>query len=259
MIKVKYEWPEGEELVFLRPPHEEYHGKHKPFYDPENFPELQPLVDNWEKIRDEVLAYENKHKNHKVMSSVSPAEVEGGYWNLMYLKSFNRYYHKNMAQFPFTMSIINQIPNIVFTSINMLSPHTKINPHYGDTNGIVRGHLGLIVPAPYPEIAIHAGGEEHGWEEGKMFCFMNVVQHWVWNNTDGRRFILMFDFVPKAIEHRKNEICARGLGSQSFIYFYKQWPIFRALPEFTHEPLCKIFSAIWRLYLPIQRRVKFLP
>lgn len=259
MVEAKYEWPEGEQLVYVRPPREEYLGKMHPFYDVENFPELQPLIDNWEKIRDEVLEYERQTAAKVQMSSVSPAEVKGSYWSLMYLKSFNRIYHKNVEHFPFTWSVVQKIPNIVFTSINILAPHTEITPHHGDTNGIVRGHLGLIVPAHYPDIKINVGGQEKGWEEGKIFCFMNVVKHWVVNNSDHKRYVMMFDFVPQAIAHRQNEICSRGLGSQSFIYLYHHTFWMKKLPNFTYEPFCRIFALIWRIYLPFQRRFKFLP
>jgi aspartyl/asparaginyl beta-hydroxylase (cupin superfamily) len=259
MSESQFVWPEGEEIVYLRPPNEEYHGKLKPFYKVEAFPELQPLIDNWEGIRDEILAFEKKHGHLNIMNSLSPAQVEGaGKWNLTYLVSFRWMFHENISYFPFTWSVIQQVPSCVFAGISILPPHTEIKPHFGDTNGIVRAHLGLIVPAPYPEIAIHVGEEEQGWEDGKMLCFMNIIKHWVWNKTDHRRYVLMFDFVPKPLIHRTNEICSRALGSQSFIFFYKRWSWVRALPEFTHGIFCYLFSLVWRIYLPIQNKFKFL-
>lgn len=259
MLNTKFEWPENEEIVYLRPPNEGYYGQLKPFYEYEAFPELKPLVDNWQGIRDEILAFEKEHGHLNIMNSLSPAQVEGaGRWNLTYLMSFRWMFHQNISYFPFTWSVVQQVPNCVFAGISILPPHTEIKPHYGDTNAIVRAHLGLVVPAPYPDIAIHVGEEERGWEEGKMLCFINVTKHWVWNNTDHRRYVLMFDFIPQPLVHRTAEICSRALGSQSFIFFYKRWAWVRALPEFTHGTICHLFALIWRVYLPIQRRFKFL-
>lgn len=259
MSASEFVWPEGEEIVYLRPPHEGYYGKLKPFYEVAAFPELQPLIDNWKGIRDEILGFEAKNGHLNIMNSLSPAQVEGpGKWNLTYLMSFRWMFHKNISYFPFTWSVVQQVPNCVFAGISILPPHTEIKPHYGDTNAIVRAHLGLIVPAPHPDIAIHVGEEERGWEEGKMLCFINVTQHWVWNNTDHRRYVLMFDFIPKPLVHRTNEICSRALGSQSFIFFYKRWAWVRALPEFTHGIICRLFAIVWRIYLPIQRKFKCL-
>lgn len=259
MPRNKFVWPENERIVYLRPPNECYNGKLEPFYEPEAFPELAPLVENWTGIRDEILSFEQKNGHLNIMNSLSPAQVDGaGKWNLTYLMSFRWMFHKNIRYFPYTWSIIKQVPNCVFAGISILPPHTKINPHYGDTNGIIRAHLGLIVPKPYPDIAIHVGDEERGWEEGKLLCFVNVTKHWVWNNTDHRRYVLMFDFIPQPLVSKTNEICSKALGSQSFIFFYKRFAIIRKLPGFMHSFLCSLFSLIWLIYLPIQRRFKFL-
>jgi ornithine lipid ester-linked acyl 2-hydroxylase len=255
----RFEWPEGEEIVYLRPPKEEYHGKLKPFYNPELFPELAILKDNWEKIRDEILEFERSNGALEGMNSLSPAKTEGGNWNLIYLMSFLRKYHANRAKFPFICSITDQIPNCVFAGISILPPHTEIKPHFGDTNAIVRTHLGLIIPDPYPTIAIRVGEEERGWEEGELLCFINVTEHSVWSRSDKKRYILMFDFVPEVLAHRQYEIATNALGSQSFIYFYKHFSLVRTLPLFTHGFFCSVFSWAWKLYLPFQRRLWLLP
>ena len=260
MSNNKYFWPEGEEIIFVRPPVEEYHGKLSYYYSPDSFPELEPLKKNWRGIRDEVLAIEKEDGGMLTgMNSLSPAKVEGeGKWSLIYLVSFRWMFHKNRKKFPFTTSVIDQIPNCVFAGISILPPHTEIKPHYGDTNAIVRTHLSLVVPEPYPTIGIRVGDEERGWEEGELLCFINVQKHNVWNNSDKRRYVLMFDFIPKDLEHRTTEICTKALGSQSFIFFYKRFAFVRLLPVFTHDFICSLFALIWRIYLPIQKKFSFL-
>src|SRR5690554_1184679 len=124
-----FEWPKGEELVYVRPPNESYFGKLKPFYDSSAFPELQPLVDNWEGIRDEILEFEAKLGHIKFMNTLSHAEIGGeGMWSLTYLMSFRRKFHKNIDLFPFIWSVIEQIPNCVFAGISILPPKTEIKP-----------------------------------------------------------------------------------------------------------------------------------
>ena len=68
----------------------------------------------------------------------------------------------------------------------------------------------------------------------------------------------MVDFVPKNLVHRQAEICASGLGSQSFIYFYKNVALVRAMPAFVHNIMCSAFAFFWRIFLPFQRRFEFL-
>lgn len=251
-------WPENEEIVFVRPPKEEYNGKLNCYYDPDLFPELAPLKENWEKIRDEILEFEKRNGPLSGMSSPSHAESYGGEWTLIYLMSFSRIIHENKKMFPFISSIVDQIPNIVFAAISILPPNTELAPHYGDTNGIIRTHLGLVIPAPYPTIAIKVGEEERGWKEGELLCFINVQKHSVWNRSDKRRYLLMVDFVPKPLQKLQMKISADGLGSQSFIYFYKRMSLVRLMPGFVHSLMCRTFSIIWRVYLPFQRRFTFL-
>jgi hypothetical protein len=259
MESKEYIWPEGESITFIRPPVEEYHGKLDYFYSPDAFPELAPLKENWEGIRNEILAIEKRDGLLSGMNSLSPAKIEGqGSWSLIYLMSFRWKFHKNMKKFPFTTSVISQIPNCVFAGISTLPPNTEIKPHYGDTNAIVRTHLGLIIPEPYPTIGIRVGDQERGWKDGELLCFINVQKHNVWNNSSKRRYVLMFDFIPQPLVHKTNEICSNALGSQSFIFFYKRFALVQKLPTFVHNWMCKIFSIIWKVYLPIQRRFEFL-
>jgi len=258
MAATQFAWPETEELVFVRPPVEEYHGHLDCYYDPDLFPELAPLKENWKAIRDEILDFEKRNGPLSGMSAVSQAETYGGNWTLIYLMSFSRIIHKNKAKFPVISSVLDKIPNAVFAAISILPPHTEMAPHFGDTNGIIRTHLGLIIPAPHPTIAIKVVDEERGWREGELLCFINVQKHHVWNRSSERRYILMVDFVPKILQHRQREICAKGLGSQSFIYFYHRLTLVRAMPAFIHSFMCWSFTLIWRIFLPFQRRFSFL-
>lgn len=258
MSKKEYIWPEGEELVFVRPPKEEYNGKLDCFYSPDLFPELSPLKENWKAIREEILAFE---KSRGVLAGMSPFTVPdtaGGQWTVTYLMSFLMQYHKNRKDFPFISSVIDKIPDCVFASISILPPNTEIKPHFGDTNGIVRSHLALIVPEEYPTIGIRVGNEERGWKEGELLCFINVQRHSVWNRSSSRRYVLMVDFVPKNLANRKMEICSKGLGSQSFIILYNRIPIIKYMPQFVHNFMCWIATIFWRIALPIQRRFEFL-
>jgi hypothetical protein len=259
MSDQQFKWPDGEELVYLRPPEEVYHGSLPSFYEPVWFPELTPLKENWEAIRDEILAYEKNRGNIKGISSYSPAQTsDASAWSTLNLMSYGVLYHKERKDFPVLSQITDAIPNITTVTISILAPHTEIKPHYGDTNGVIRAHLGLIVPDPYPVIAMRVGNEERGWKDGELLLFTIVQRHMVWSKSDKRRYLLIVDFVPKVLGDRQNEICAKTLGSQTYIFLYRRIALFRHLPEFVASGFCFIFSIFWRIFLPIQRRVKFI-
>ncbi|MBX7182161.1 MAG: aspartyl/asparaginyl beta-hydroxylase domain-containing protein [Bacteroidia bacterium] len=259
-MESKYTWPEGEPIVYLRPPKEEYHGKLPNFYPPEWFPELDILAKNWEAIRDEILEFEKHNGYIKGMSYFSsPAETVGAEkWSTINLMSYYRKLHSNRKKFPLLTGLTDQIDNITTVTISVLPPKTDIKPHYGDTNGIIRAHLGLVVPDHYPITAIKVGNEERGWEDGKLLLFTVVCQHEVWSKSEHRRYVLIVDFVPKLLQHKMVEICAKTLGSQSYIFFYKKLALVRKFPEPVADFFCYLFYLIWRIYLPIQRTFPFL-
>lgn len=258
MSDQQFIWPEGEEIVYLRPPKEEYHGRLPNFYPPEWFPELNILKENWVAIRDEILAYEKEQGVITGIGSYSPAAVSGNDWSTINLMSYMVLFHKNRAKFPVLTKVTDQIGSITTVTISVLSPQTVIKPHYGDTNGVIRAHLGLVVPDPGPTIALEVGGEARGWEEGELLLFTIVQRHTAWSRSDRKRYVLLIDFVPKVLGAKQTEICAKTLGSQSYIFLYKRIGFFKHLPEFMASFLCSFFSALWMLLLPIQRRVKLI-
>lgn len=258
MQSTEFNLPEGEEIVYVRPPVEQYNGSLPNFYEPAAFPNLKILKDNWKEIRDEVLAYEKKIGLLNDMDSHTPPDNTKNLWSHTYLMSYLRIFHRNRKKFPVFSKIIDQIPNCTYATISILPPDTEILPHFGDTNGVIRTHLGLVVPAPYPAIAIKVGQEERGWEEGELLCFTIVNKHEAWNRSPYRRYIVILDFVPNELAHRKMEIVCNTLGSQSFTFLYKKFAFVRRLPSFIHIMCCKLFTLAWRMYLPIQRRFEFL-
>jgi len=258
MASEKYIWPEGEKIVYLRPPNEEYLGSLDYFYSPSLFPELQPLVDNWETMRDEILAYEKEMGIVKEMDSHLPPTNTENKWSHTYLVNYLWMFHKNLERFPKIASVISQIPNCVYATISILPPHTDILPHCGNTNGIVRAHIGLVIPEKAPICAIQVGNETHGWSEGELLTFTIVNRHSAWNKSNQRRYIIIVDIIPEIFRKRTMEICSNNLGTSTFNVLYDRYRVIRDFPVGIHNLMCTGFSLFWTLYLPIQRRFKFL-
>jgi len=251
--------PPVEKLVSLTRT-QKYKGDLPFFYSPQLFPELDILKDNWKGIRDEILTFEKSQGDIKSINSNKyvSAQFEGINWANMYLDNFMWRFHHNRKHFPFICSLVAKIPNCTLTVISILSPHSSIKPHYGDTNGIVRCQLGLSIPAPHPHCYIKVGDEERGWEEGEFVIFTEAHMHSVRNDTSKKRYILIVDIVPPFIKKSKTWVCARVLGGQTFNYLEARFPWLKKIPDTVLSIPMLGFSLAWYLYLPLQRRLKFL-
>lgn len=252
-------FPKREPLVALKR-EERYHGSLPKFFKAEWFPELKHFQENWQAIRDEIWQYEKLYGEVKGLNSnpyVAP-QFEGVNWSNIFLENFTIRHHKNRKKFPVLSALIDRVPNATFVVISILSPHTVIKPHYGDFNGIVRGHLGLVIPASHPACGIRVGEEEQGWAEGEWTLFTEAYLHGSWNNTSEKRYVLVVDIVPEFMGQTVAAACTKLLGAQSYNYLEKRFPVFEKLPDWAANALCFCIALGWRVYLPIQRRIKFL-
>ena len=114
-------------------------------------------------------------------------------WNTYNFFFFGEKFEENCARCPETTALLESLPrferdHIMFSALN---PHTRIPPHYGPMNGILRAHLPLIVPQG---CYIKVGEDERPWEEGKVMVFDDSFLHQVWNHSDSLRIVLFLNF-----------------------------------------------------------------
>ena len=171
--------------------------KDTPFLRNEDFPFLQMFTDNWEKIRDEVQVILKNREEIPAFQEVSPDQskiAQGKNWRTFFLYGFGEKLNKNCAQAPFTTSLLDKVPNIEISWFSILSPGYHIPPHQGVSKGILRAHLGLLIPKDAESCRIRVDNEFRVWKPGQIFVLDDTYEHEVWNNTDDERVILIFDF-----------------------------------------------------------------
>ena len=171
--------------------------KDTPFLRNEDFPFLQMFTDNWEKIRDEVQVILKNREEIPAFQEVSPDQskiAQGKNWRTFFLYGFGEKLNKNCAQAPFTSSLLDKVPNIEISWFSILSPGYHIPPHQGVSKGILRAHLGLLIPKDAESCRIRVDNEFRVWKPGQIFVLDDTYEHEVWNNTDDERVILIFDF-----------------------------------------------------------------
>jgi ornithine lipid ester-linked acyl 2-hydroxylase len=90
---------------------------------------------------------------------------------------------------------IEQIPGMTTAFFSILSPHKHIPEHRGYYKGVIRCHLGLIIPQPFFKCRIRINNDLAFWQEGKALIFDDCYQHEVRNDTDGIRAVLLIDVI----------------------------------------------------------------
>lgn len=167
-------------------------------FDNDTFPWTRMLEENWETIRSEV---EPLLRFHAGLPNLQDIQEEQGYitsddkWKTFFLLGYNIEAELNMEKCPQTTALIKQIPGIQTALFSLLSPKKHIPRHRGIYKGLIRSHLGLIIPGKKGDSRMQVDDQWVEWEEGKMVVFDNTYFHEVWNDTDEVRVILMIDFI----------------------------------------------------------------
>lgn len=190
----------------------EYVGDAPAFYDNDAFSWSKTLEENYDDIYNELTTYLNTEKDLKAYFNQLMVDKKDA-WKTIPLMAWGVSFYKNKKKFPKTMEILNQIPGLVSISFNLLEPNSKIVPHYGDTNAIMRCHYGLEIPATLPQVGFQVKDEIRSWEKAKLLIFCDGYIHSAWNNSDMPRYILLFDVVLPEFSYKKNVVCATVLSS----------------------------------------------
>lgn len=168
-----------------------------PFYDTSLFPWVREVEGEWRLIRtelDRIMPERDRLPNfHDILEPVRTITTDSQ-WKTFWLAAIGVDCAENQRRFPETMRILNRIPGMKNAFFSILSPGKYIPPHRGAYNGILRYHLGLIVPEPKERCRIRVAREVRHWEEGKSLVFDDTYNHEVWNETEGTRVVLFVDF-----------------------------------------------------------------
>ena len=75
---------------------------------------------------------------------------------------------------------------------SIMLPNKHLPPHEGPYAGVLRYHLGLIVPDT-ERCRIRVGSCVEHWREGGSLIFDDTLEHEVWNDADNIRVVLFVD------------------------------------------------------------------
>jgi ornithine lipid ester-linked acyl 2-hydroxylase len=166
-------------------------------YENELFPWAVELELEWRTIRgelDRVLLRKDELPNVQDITVDAASITRDDSWKIFLFTAYGVRSARNCDLCPQTWSIVQRIPGLRTAMFSILEPGKRIPPHRGPYNGVLRLHLGLVVPEPRDRVGIRIGPERRRWQEGQALIFDDAYEHEAWNETAHERVVLFIDF-----------------------------------------------------------------
>jgi aspartyl/asparaginyl beta-hydroxylase (cupin superfamily) len=228
-----------------------YRGRAPYFYDVETFPWARRVRERWQEIRAE-FEENGRRGRDGVVAVFNPAGAAIPGWRSVNFQTYLWRYHRAWRTFPVTVGVLEAVPDLTSAFINVLEPQARIPPHQGDSQAIIRFHLGLDVPDG--DCAIRVGGETRRCANGKLLAFSDAHEHSSWNATGENRVVMVFDVLRPEYRSQRQMICANVLSATAVLWLEKHLRQQRPLPPAVRRTLRRSLGAAFRAALVVQRR-----
>ncbi len=167
-------------------------------YDNATFPWVAEIEREWRTIRgelDRLLVRKDELPNVQDITVDAAAITQDSGWKIFLLVAYGMRSQRSIELCPETWRIVRKIPGLTTAMFSVFEPGKRLPAHRGPYNGVLRLHLGLVVPEPRERLAIRIGPELRSWREGSVLVFDDAYQHEAWNETGQPRVVLFVDFV----------------------------------------------------------------
>ena len=164
-----------------------------------HFPNAVKFAAAWQSIREEALAAKlNKAPRfHDIMPEQADISANDGLdWRMFVLKAYDMTVPENLARMPVLNRLLTECPEVKSAAVSFLAPRKHIPPHRGPFRGIMRFHLGLVIPKQpdgRPATIMMINHEERRIADGECMLWDDTFEHEVMNNSDQPRVALLLD------------------------------------------------------------------
>ncbi|SES26888.1 aspartate beta-hydroxylase [Lentzea xinjiangensis] len=167
----------------------------QPLHDPAEFWFTSYLEESYPQIRAEIEQVLDTPLDPVAPSTNDAGLIRRGAWKQAHLFRDGRWQNRVSERFPITTAILERIPDVTVLSpgvitVSRVTPDTHIMPHCGPTNGLLRIHLPIKIPAG---VSIRVADQVLQWEEGKCLVFDDSFEHEVWHRGTEDRVVLILD------------------------------------------------------------------
>jgi len=169
-----------------------------PVLDSHLFPWTAEFETQWQVVRAELetlLQHREALPRFQDIASDQYRISSDDKWRAFVFYGFGYRSEQNARLCPQTARLLNRVPGIENAFFSILAPGKTIPSHHGVTKGLVRCHLGLIVPPEPERCFMDVGDVRCTWQEGRTLLFDDTYPHAVQNNTEHERVVLLFDFL----------------------------------------------------------------
>jgi aspartyl/asparaginyl beta-hydroxylase (cupin superfamily) len=192
------------------------------FFPVERFAWIEQVEAHWTEIREEleaVLADREALPNFQDISKDQIEITDDDRWKTFFLYGYGFKAPLGIEMCPKTAALMQQIPGMTTAMFSILSPRKHILDHRGPYKGVLRYHLGLIVPGEAESCRIRVGEDIRHWQEGKSLVFDDTFNHEVWNDTDETRVVLFVDLLRPlpAPFAQINRMIVKAIGYSPFV------------------------------------------
>lgn len=192
-------------------------------FDNQTFPWTREIEREWQTIRLELerimLRKDELPGFEEILPDLRSVTRDRGWKSLILTGMGIR--SKSISLCPQTWRIVNTIPGLSSAMFSIFEPGTHLPPHRGPYNGVLRLHLGLVVPVSNDEVAIRVGSDVRHWEEGRVLVFDDSYEHEAWNNSERPRVVLFVDFL-RPMRFPANVVNALLLKASTFSLFVRE-------------------------------------
>lgn len=143
---------------------------------------------------DQVMKFHDDIPNFQDISEDQKSITTDNKWKTFFLFGYGFEAEKNTKMCPKTTELLHKIPGMKTAMFSILDGGKHIPHHRGPYKGVLRYHMGLIVPEP-GKCKIRVGNDYSHWHEGKSMIFDDTHDHEVWNDSNKQRVVLFVDFV----------------------------------------------------------------
>ena len=156
---------------------------------------------------------------HELMAEQADLSQYGGrYWRMFVLRAYGAEHRANQARCPALARLLRAHPEVTSATLSFLESGKHIPAHRGPFRGVLRYHLGLVVPRKAdggPGSVLQVDGRDYTLQEGRGLLWDDTYMHAAWNEGTTVRAVLLLDVfrpgMPAPLKHATRAIVA-GVG-----------------------------------------------